>query len=603
MSQSIDWKTHNNFRALFRYISPYKFRLFLGFIAILYGNWLAVKIPAMVRRAIDDLGRLIANPNAADQTPFVIYAAIWGILLLAIGSALGLFFSRYCIITASRLAERQLRIDLYDHLQRLSLRFYHSMPTGDLLTRGGSDIEQVRLLWGPGIMYPTQCIVLASLAVGHMLHRNWVLTVAVLTPVVGLSIWVNVYTRRLHRLWSIAQKIYAKLSAHVQENLSGIRVVKAYCQEIPETERFREINQRYLDQNLAMIRLRGKLWPFMRYIGGLGFALILCFGGWMVAEDRMTLGGLAEFIQYFTMLFWPIIGFGWVLNVIHRGTASWARLREVFAVEPEIMSVEDTAAKPSAQLQGHIEIRDLTFRYSERTPPVLKDISLTIPAGSTTAVVGPTGVGKSTLVHLLLRLYPVPRGKILIDDGDINDIPLEQLRGSIAFVSQEVFLFSDRLSENILFGDSRDDPEVEERMREAARKAGLASDIDQFPNGYETLLGERGLTLSGGQRQRTGIARALVLGRPILILDDCLSSVDAETEEYILRSMEEDVQRRTTILISHRISTVRNADHIVVLSDGKIIEQGRHEQLLSLDGLYTQMFRRQQLEESLGIRR
>ncbi len=601
MSESQDPQSDNHFRALFRYILPHKYRLLLGFIAILCGNWLAVKIPGMVRRAIDDLEPIVGNPEALEKTPPVIMEAIWGILLFAMGSAIGLFFSRYCIITASRLAERRLRMDLYDHLQKLSRRFYHSMPTGDLLTRGGSDVEQVRLLLGPGIMYPTQCIVLASLAIGHMLHRNWLLTVIVLAPVVGLSIWVNVYTRRLHQLWSVAQKIYAQLSAHVQENLSGIRVVKAYCQEIPETERFKGINQRYLQQNLAMIRIRGKLWPFMRYIGGLGFALILCVGGWMVAKEKMTLGSLAAFIQYFTMLFWPIIGFGWVLNVIHRGTASWARLREIFAVEPEI--VPEKGTEPIGDLRGNIEISDLTFRYDEQTPPVLENISLDIPAGSTVAVVGPTGVGKSTLVHLLLRLYPVPRGTILIDGEDINDIPINQLRGNIAFISQEVFLFSDRLSENILFGERHEDEEIKERMREAARKAGLASDVEQFPNGYETLLGERGLTLSGGQRQRTGIARALVLDRPILILDDCLSSVDAETEEYILRSVDEDVQRRTTILISHRISTVRNADHIVVLSDGKIIEQGRHEELLTLDGLYAQMFRRQQLEESLGIRR
>lgn len=556
----------------------------------------------MVRRAIDGLEPIIGNPDAPDTLPWEVVAAFWAIVFLASGSAIGLFLARYCIISTSRLAEGRLRNDFYKHLQTLSRRFYHATPTGDLLTRAGSDIDQVRMLLGPGIMYPVQCTVIAGLAIGHMIRSDWLLTIVVLSPVVCLSIWVNVYTRRLHRLWSVAQQIYAELSAHVQENLSGIRVVKAYRQEDPETNRFQAINQRYLDQNFAMIRVRGRLWPFMRYIGGLGFALILCTGGWMVAWGRMTVGGLAEFIQYFFMLFWPIVGFGWVLNVIHRGTASWARLREVFSVTPEIIFLPSDN-RASEQLKGEIEIRHLTFQYDERTPPVLRDVSLSIPAGSTLAIVGPTGVGKSTLIHLILRLYPVEQGMISIDGTDINNIPLEVLRRNIAFVSQEVFLFSQRLGENILFGLSTDQPDVERRMREATRKAGLATEVEQFPDRYETLLGERGLTLSGGQRQRTGMARALILERPILILDDCLSSVDAETEEAILRNIEDDLSRRTTILISHRISTVRNADHIVLLDDGTIVEEGRHEDLVNLGGLYADIFRRQQLEESLGIRR
>ena len=601
MSQPSSFGSQSSFRALLAYILPYKVRLLIGFTAILGGGFLAVQIPSMVRRAIDDLEPIIGNPDASDTIPPVVVAAFWGIVLLASGAAVALFFARYCVITTSRLAEQQLRNDFFNHLQTLSRRFYHSTPTGDLLIRAGSDIDQVRMLLGPGIMYPLQCLVLAGLAVGHMVHSDLFLTAVVLVPVTGLSIWVNVYTRRLHRLWSVAQRIYADLSAHVQENLSGIRVVKAYCQEEPETDRFEEINRRYLKQNVAMIKVRGRLWPFMRYIGGLGLALILCFGGSRVAAGKMTVGGLAEFIQYFVMLFWPIVGFGWVLNVIHRGTASWARLGEIFSVTPEIISCPSDGALD--RLEGNIEIRHLTFRYDDRTPPVLRDISLSVPAGSTLAVVGPTGVGKSTLVHLLLRLYPVPRGMIFIDETDINDIPLEVLRRTIAFVSQEVFLFSERLSGNIIFGVSQETPELERRIQEATRKAALDGDVEQFPDKYDTLLGERGLTLSGGQRQRTGIARALILERPILILDDCLSSVDAETEEAVLRKIEDDLRRRTTILISHRISTVRNADHIVVLDNGSIVEQGEHEDLVKLGGLYAAIFRRQQLEESLGIRR
>ena len=321
----------------------------------------------------------------------------------------------------------------------------------------------------------------------------------------------------------------------------------------------------------------------------------------MVTTGWMTLGGLAEFIQYFVMLFWPIVGFGWVLNVIHRGTASWARLREVFCVVPEIISFP--AEQSPVRFNGEIEIRGLSFRYDERTLPVLNNLSLSIPAGSTVAIVGPTGVGKSTLVHLFLRLYPVPKGTIFMDGKDINDIPLEALRKNIAFVSQEVFLFSERLKDNILFGVGSEDSDIDSRMREVARKSGLEGEIEQFPEKFDTMLGERGLTLSGGQRQRVGIARALILERPILILDDSLSSVDAETEELILRSIEEDMRQRTTILIAHRLSTVRNADHIIVLDNGSIIEQGCHEELVDRGGLYADIFRRQQLEESLGIRR
>ncbi|HQO33939.1 MAG TPA: ABC transporter ATP-binding protein [bacterium] len=590
----------SHFRALLVYLVPHTHRMVLGFVFILTGQVIAVQIPRLVRRAIDELGPAIGNLNAVDGVSPAVSVAFWGIVLLGIGSAITLFFSRYLVITVSRLAEQQMRNDLYAHLQSLTPRYYNSISTGDLMTRAGSDIEQVRMLLGPGIMYPLQFGILAILAVAHMLYSNWLLTTVVLVPLIALSVWVNIYTRRLHNLFMVSQEIYAAMSATVQENLSGIRVVKAYCQEEAETARFEEINRQYLDKNFEMIRLRGRLWPIMRYINGLGFALILCFGGWMVAVNRLTLGGLAEFIQYFTMLFWPIVGFGWILNVIYRGTASWARIREILCAVPEIISVPVTELEP--EIHGSIEIRNLTFRYREDMPPVLRNISVSIPAGSTLAIVGPTGVGKSTLVHLLLHLYPVPPGSIFIDRTDIRDIPLEVLRKNIAFVSQEIFLFSKSLKENILFGEESQGSDIDRRMRSAAWKAGLERDVSQFPQEFETLLGERGLTLSGGQRQRTGIARALIRDCPILILDDALSSVDAETEELILRSIQQDIQRHTTILISHRISTVRNADHIVVLDDGIITEEGTHQDLVERGGLYASIFQHQQLEESLGIR-
>ncbi|MBZ0258268.1 ABC transporter ATP-binding protein/permease [bacterium] len=579
------------FNALLFYLKPVALQDSIGVVALCLHGWIIIMIPSIIKDIFNGW-------QAGDLTQAALNQKCLMIVGLAVLSALCMFWSRWLIIGASRKIEMRLRNDLFTHVLSLTPRFFHNMRTGDLMTRFASDIEAVRLLVGPGVMYPGQTVLVIILAFYAMMTTDAMLTMTIMIPIVILFIYVNFLTRKMHKYYRQAQDIYSELAARCQENLAGVRVVKAFCQEQAEYERFREVNDRYIDRNLKQVELRGRLFPFMKMIGGVGLVLILWIGGLRVIEGHMTLGELVQFAFYYQLLMWPIIAMGWIINVIHRGVASWRRIRAVLETEPDVV---DTSSE-AEPLQGAIEIRDLTFSYGPELAPVLTNFSCNIRPGQTLAIVGPTGCGKSTVVNLLLHLYAVPRGSIFYDGRDICDIPREALRNSIAYISQEVFLFSDTIHNNIRFGID-DGIEVSElEIEEAAQRAQLAQEIANFPDGYQTRVGERGITLSGGQKQRTGIARALILNRPILILDDCLSAVDTNTEEAILRGLSDAMHRSTCILISHRISTVKNADHIIVLEDGGIAEQGTHDQLVEHGGLYAQMHNRQLLEDSLGIR-
>lgn len=633
--------------AMLAYVRPHTLVCVIGLIALFFESYFMVLIPGIISELINGLETLnettsirqrvdylfllnelprryqalgdpgffsiLAYPYSAWSLFFDTMTAAYGRLnsaflimncfLIALLSALSgmmLFSARWLIIGASRDIERCIRNDMFEHVLSLTPRFFHNMKTGDLMTRFASDIEGVRLLIGPGIMYPAQVVLLSVLAFGAMLTLDWGLTLIITIPITILLIYVNYLTRALHVVYREAQEIYSTMAASVQENLNGIRVVKAYCQEEAEFERFRDINERYVNRNIEQIKLRGKLFPFMRMIGGIGIVLILWFGGLRVMDGMLSLGDLVQFAIYYQMLMWPMMAMGWIINVIHRGVASWRRLRAVMETEPDVQYAEEPPT-PENALLGGVEMRGLTFSYDANSPAVLKDISFSVDPGSTLAIVGPTGCGKTTLVNVLLHLYSIPRGYVFFDGKDINDIPRDTLRESIAYVSQEVFLFSDTVRNNILFGINQDEVS-EERLWDAVERAQLAPEIDTFSDGLDTWIGERGITLSGGQKQRVGIARALILNRPILILDDCLSAVDTHTEEAILRGLSDAIHRSTAILISHRISTVKNAHSILVLSDGEIVEAGDHDHLVEHEGLYATIHRRQLLEESLGIR-
>lgn len=584
------------FKTLLNYLKPVALQDIAGVAALCVHGYIVIVIPEIIKNIFDgwesgELTRADLNENC-----------LW-MLGLGLLSALTLLISRWLIITASRQIEMRLRNDLFNHVLGLTPRFFHNMKTGDLMTRFASDIEAVRLLVGPGIMYPGQTVLVMALAFSAMLATDVSLTLTVMVPVAILLVYVNWLTRQLHKVYRQAQEIYSDMSSRVQENLAGIRVVKAFCQEEAEIRRLRSVNDLYIDKNIQQVKLRGKLHPFMKMIGGIGLVLILWIGGLRVIDGIITLGELVQFAFYYQLLMWPIIALGWIINVIHRGTASWRRIQTVLETEPDVIDPSGDDADVSLEpLKGGIEIRNLTFAYGEGLAPVLNGFQCDIKPGQTLAILGPTGCGKSTVVNLLLHLYAVPRGRIFYDGRDINDIPRDVLRDSIAYVSQDVFLFSDTIYNNIRFGLPADAEISELEIEEAARRAQLAQEVAGFPDGYQTKVGERGITLSGGQKQRTGIARALILNRPILILDDCLSAVDTNTEEAILRGLSDAIHRSTCILISHRISTVKNADHIIVLDDGRIVEEGTHESLLANDRLYAAIHRRQLLEESVGIR-
>lgn len=573
----------------FRYFNRYHPHWIAGFFAIVGTVGFSVITPLIIKQAIDSL-------EAGEPLSVILKSAllIVGIRTL---SAICRFFTRRTIIAASRKVEYDVRNDLFSHLLTLDRYFYEKTPTGDLMSRATNDLEAVRAVYGPGFLHFTSTFLTSVMSFVLMYRLDSELTLYCFGMLPLLTVTVLLIGKQVHRRYRKIQEHLARISAFVQENLSGIRVIASFVQEKNQIDSFDDLNRDFIRKNMSMVKAWGLFFPVLSLIGGGVLVLIILAGGRRVINGQLTLGTLVAFVAYLEMLVWPMIGLGWVIGIFQQGLVSMGRIQKILDRKPLITS------KPSAThisgLKGDIEFKNLTFSYDDSSSPALKNISCRISSGSTVAVVGPTGSGKSTLVSLLTRLYTVPEGSIFIDGLDINSIDLEFLRSSVGFIPQESFLFSETISGNIAFGtDSRNGIE---NVREAAEIADIAKDVYSFPDEFETMLGERGITLSGGQKQRASIARAIIKQPPILIFDDAFSSVDADTEERILLRLKDQFRARTVFVISHRISSIQDSDMILVLKDGRLVESGTHYSLLAGQGVYAEMHRRQALTDELAL--
>jgi len=577
----------NPLRPLLPYLAKYKKSYVIGFTALILTQVVGVTVPLVIKDTFDALTQGVTAQKLA-------FFAIL-LLVIALAKAVFQFWMRWILIGISRDVEYDLRNDLFQHLMRQDTRYYNEHRTGDLMAKLTNDLNAVRNVVGPGIMYSANTVVTGIATIALMAHLDLHLTLLALAPLPLASIAVKFFGQRIHERFEKIQGLYSELTERVRENLSGVRLVRAFRQEEPEMRQFDEMNQLYVDRNKGLIWISSFLWPALALLFAASFLLIMVVGGEHVLSGKITIGTFAAFNVYLMYLIWPIIALGWVTNIIQRGLASLGRLWTIFAVQP---AIDDRLVplNPVTALKGDIEFRNLTFAYNGF--PILRDINLRIPAGRTVAIVGATGSGKTTLAALVPRLFDAPEGSVLVDGIPVRQVPLSTLRSHIGFVPQETFLFSDSIRENIRFGanGSSDDD-----VKRAAEVSNILPDILGFPEGFDSMVGERGLTLSGGQKQRVAISRAIIRDPRILILDDALSSVDTYTEEKILRHLTEVMAGRTTILISHRVSTIRNADEIVVLHDGTIVERGAHEELLAMNGHYTELYNKQLIEESLEL--
>ena len=577
-------------KRLLPYVLRHRRRLLLGLSCVVAMTSVSLLSPWVLKYAIDDLTVGVTRGKLG----------LYGALLLGIAVVGGCFrfLMRRLIVGVSREIEYDIRNDFYAHLERLSLSYFQSERTGDIMSRATNDLSAVRMMAGPAIMYSVNTILVFFVAIILMLSINLSLTLIALIPLPFVSLLVKFFGSAIHRRFEEIQAQLSHMSAVVQEALAGVRVVRAYRQEASEIERFRIANRTYLERNQGLIQLQGLFYPSLAMFLGFGGLLVLWLGSREVILGQITVGEFVAFNAYLVMLTWPMIAFGWVTNMLQRGMASWKRMLEVFDAVPEIT---DRGGAPVEEIKGSIELRELTFAYGDGIP-VLCNLSLRVEPGQTLALVGSTGSGKSTLLDLIQRLFDPPPGTVFIDGIDVRDLPLGQLRAAIGYVPQEPFLFSTTLRDNVAFGLAEDanTDVVDQSVRTAITVACLDADIEQFPRGYETTVGERGITLSGGQKQRVALARALTVDPRILILDDALSAVDTYTEERILKGLREVMGQRTSIIVAHRMSTVREADIIAVLDQGRLVEQGTHDELLALNNVYADLYHKQLLEEELA---
>ncbi len=571
------------------YLWKYRRDFFFGALAVLLNNGIWILFPQVIRRAMDDL-----NTGVTHQK-IITYAAL--LLLIALAKGLFQYLTRWVLIGVSREIEFDLRNDLFRHLEELSYDYYQRTRTGDIMARATNDLNAVRMLLGPAIMYSANTLVFTAGALYFMLRISPRLTLFAFLPLPVATTLVQYFGRKIHERFERIQAMFSDISARAQENFSGARLIRAYVQEEAEIAHFEEANIEYINRSLKLVRLMGMLWPTLETLLGLAVVIVLWLGGREVIQHQITVGQFIAYNTYMVQLTWPVIALGWVINLFMRGTASMERINQILIERPAITDagVAPDLVTNDVKLIGEIELRNLSFSFGDSE--VLRGVTLRIPAGTSLAIVGPTGSGKTTLVNLVPRIYDATAGEVLIDGRPVAEYPLAALRRNIGFVPQETFLFSETVRENIAFGI---DSATDEQVRRAAEIAHIAEDIEGFPLKYNTLVGERGITLSGGQKQRTAIARAIIRDPRILILDDALASVDTYTEERILNELRELMQGRTTIFISHRVSTVKSADRIAVLHEGRIVELGTHDELLEKNGYYTDLFNKQLLEEELA---
>ncbi|HUN67039.1 MAG TPA: ABC transporter ATP-binding protein [Bacteroidota bacterium] len=574
------------------YLKKYRKILLWGLFTVVMSNLFTVFQPWLVGSAIDTLKNGLESKHV--DTGMLLRT---GSLVVALSLVAGFFtfLTRQTIIVASRHIEFDLRNDFLSHIQKLPLAYFQNTPTGDLMAHATNDINSVRNALGPGIMYPTDTLMTFSMVLAMMLWSDWKLTLVALIPLPLVSYVVYRLGKLIHEKYEGRQEQFSRLTMRAQENFSGIRIVKAYVREAFEIGVFREMSADYLERNLVLAKIQSLMWPVMFLLVGSSLVLTVYYGGLQVIDGIISLGTLTAFFGYLTLLIWPMIAFGWVTNILQQGAASMSRLTKILDTQPDIADAPE-GASAAHDFRGEIEFRGVSFTHRNAHSQTLRNITLRVPAGSTLAVVGYTGSGKSTLVNLIPRLYDVTEGELLIDGRNIREIPLGVLRSHIGYVQQETFLFSDTLRDNIAYGLTG---ATDRQIEDAAEIAQLNRDVAEFPEGYGTMIGERGITLSGGQKQRTSIARAVIRNPNILILDDALSAVDTYTEEEILKRLKGVTRNRTSIIISHRISTVKHADLIVVMNNGELVERGTHEELVAKGGIYAELYEKQLLEEEL----
>lgn len=578
-------------RPLFPYMRRYRRGYLVGAVCVVCSNALWILFPQVIRSAVNDLTHHLTREGILMDALLLVG--------LALAKGVFLFLTRWILIGISRDIEYDLRNDLLLSLEKQSLSYFQEHRTGDIMARTTNDLNAVRMLLGPAIMYSANTLLFTVGALFFMLRISPWLTLLAFAPLPVASILVQYFGRRIHERFERIQAMFSDISAQVQENISGVRLVRAFAQEEAEIRSFETANKEYIRRSLRLVRLMGMLWPTLEFLLGLSLVVVLLVGGHEVVSHRISVGAFVAFNTYMLMLTWPVIALGWVVNIVQRGTASMTRMYEILVAKPTISDETLPAGAPqTVTIRGDIEFRNLNFSYGAGQTLVLHNINLKIPAGSSVAIVGPTGSGKTTLVSLIPRLFDVERGMLLLDGQPVQNYPLETLRKAIGFVPQETFLFSETILENVAFGA----PEAtRDEVLAAASIASIRDEILEFQRGFETMVGERGITLSGGQKQRTAIARAIVREPSILILDDALASVDTYTEERILNELAAVLRGRTTIFISHRVSTVRNADKIAVLVDGQIAEMGTHDELVAKSGHYARLFEKQMLEEELAV--